>query len=160
MLPYRSRPNRYNLSCAIRLYSRESVRQTACLEHAMLAGLHEKRLSKAEMISQGEELWKAEYVISAYRNTFLSTTRSRVSNNLAVSLSATRSTLKENPGMPPEQDSATNLRALLFMLMSPETFQISRMKLLRTMTTLGLQLGTTSTVRCAKAGSFKEETNW
>jgi hypothetical protein len=122
-LPYQSRPNPYNRSCPVRSYKIEAVRQTACLKHAMLAGLHKNKLSKADLVSRGEGLWEAVYVISPYRNTFLSTTKRTLSNYLAVSLSATRSAtrgaLKE----------VSKLMAMLFMPMSPRHLQILRMKL-------------------------------
>ncbi|PMD12459.1 hypothetical protein NA56DRAFT_695471 [Hyaloscypha hepaticicola] len=64
MLPYESRLNPHNPRCPMRLYNIETVRQTACLKHAMLFGLHKTTrdrtgLSKAELVSRGEELWKA-----------------------------------------------------------------------------------------------------
>jgi len=77
MLPYESRLNEHNPRCPMRLYNIETVRKRACLKYAMLAGLHKNgpnRLSKAEvpeLVSRGEELWKAAYVISPYRKTFL-----------------------------------------------------------------------------------------
>jgi hypothetical protein len=118
-LPCQSRPNPYNRSCPVRSYKIEAVRQMACLKHAMLAGLHKNGLSKTELVSRGEELWKAAYVISPFRNTFLSTTRSTVSNYISASLSATRGAMKES----------SKFTTMLFMPMSRRHLQIPRMKL-------------------------------